>query len=74
MIKLFENQKISLYKLQNDLNLANSRLYRYADGSLSIDNMPISLILKLANYFKIEPNKLFKEMKEYEPKNKRKCN
>ena len=74
MIKLFENQKESIYKIQQNLNLDKMRLYRYADGSLNVRNMPAELILKLANYFKIEPNKLYEEMIEYEAKNKRRCN
>ena len=74
MLKLFENQQVSLYKIQNDLGLDHMRLYRYAEGILSIDNMPVTLILQLSNYFKIEPNKLFMEMKEYARKNKRRSN
>lgn len=71
MKKLFEEQKVSIYKIQQDLDLDHARLYRYVEGFAKIDNMPIKLILQLAHYFKKEPNKLFKEMKEYERRNKK---
>lgn len=68
MKKLYEEQTISLYKIQNDLKLNNMRLYRYADGTIPISKMPIELILKLANYLKIEPNILLDKMLEYQEK------
>ena len=71
MKKLFEEQRVSIYKVQQDLGLDHARLYRYVSGTTKIENMPTKLILDLANYFKIEPNQLFKEMKEYERKRKR---
>ena len=74
MKKLFEGQNVSIYKIQKDLNLGKMRLYRYADGSLDIYKIPAQLILQLSNYFKIEPNILFKEMVDYERKSKRRNN
>ena len=74
MKKLFEEQQVSIYKIQKDLNLHHCRLYRYADGSLIVDNMPVNLILQLANYFKIEPNELLRKMRNYEIKRQRKNN
>lgn len=74
MKKLFERQNVSIYKVQKDLNLGKMRLYRYADGSLDIYKIPAPLILQLSNYFKIEPNILFKEMVDYERKSKRRNN
>ena len=66
MKKLYDGQKHSLYQLQKDLNLNIMRLYRYADGVVSVDKMPISLLNDIARLEGIEPNELFKKMKEYE--------
>ena len=66
MKKLFDEQKVSLYKIQNDLGLDIKRLYRYADGTCNIKKMPTKLILDLAYYFKIEPNRLYKLMLDYQ--------
>ena len=65
MKKLYENQKHSIYELQKILGLDCKRLYRYADKSISIEKMPVNIILGISNIEKIEPNQLFKEMKEY---------
>ena len=74
MKKLFEEQQVSIYKIQKDLGLHQSRLYRYADGTLCVNNMPATLILQLSNYFKIEPNQLLRKMKDYEIKRQRRNN
>jgi hypothetical protein len=66
MKKLYEEQKVSLYKIQKDLNLNIMRLYRYAEGVIPIDKMPTDLVLQLAYYFKIEPNELVRKMLDYE--------
>lgn len=63
--KLYENQKYSIYEMQKILGLDCKRLYRYADRSISIDKMPVNIILGISNIEKIEPNELFKKMKEY---------
>lgn len=63
--KLYANQKHSIYELQKYLGLDCKRLYRYADKTINIDKMPVNLILQIAQLEKIEPNQLFKEMKEY---------
>ena len=68
MKKLYEGQKHSLYYLQKKLNLDIKRLYRYADGSISIDKMPISLLNDIARLEEIDPNELFKKIKEYQKK------
>lgn len=65
MKKLYENQKHSIYELQKMLGLDCKRLYRYADKSISIEKMPINIILGISNIEKIEPNELFEEMKRY---------
>ena len=63
--KLYENQKHSIYELQKMLGLDCKRLYRYADKSISIEKMPVNIILGISNIEKIEPNELFEEMKRY---------
>lgn len=65
MKKLYENQKHSIYELQKILELDCKRLYRYADKSISIEKMPVNIILGISNIEKIEPNELFEEMKRY---------
>ena len=65
MKKLYENQKHSIYELQKMLGLDCKRLYRYADKSISIEKIPVNIILGISNIEKIEPNELFEEMKEY---------
>lgn len=65
MKKLYENQQHSIYEIQKRLGLDCKRLYRYADKSIGIDKMPVNIILGISNIEKIEPNELFKKMKEY---------
>lgn len=65
MKKLYKNQKHSIYELTKKLELEYKRLYRYADKTVDINKMPIELVLGIANIEKIEPNELFREMKEY---------
>lgn len=65
MKKLYENQKYSIYELQKMLGLDCKRLYRYADKSISVEKMPVNIILGISNIEKIEPNELFEEMKRY---------
>lgn len=65
MKKLFKNQNVSLYKLQNDLGFNHGTLYKYANGQIDIASMPCETLLKIAHYFKIEPNELYKQMLLY---------
>lgn len=65
MKKLFKEQNISINQLQKELGLSGMKLYRYTNKECKLENMPTSLILQLSNYFKIEPNKLYKKMMEY---------
>ena len=51
--------------MQKKLGLDCKRLYRYANKSISIDKMPVNIILGISNIEKIEPNELFKKMEEY---------
>ena len=66
MKKLYEEQKNSLYQLQKALNLHIMRLYRYADGQISVDKMPTSLLNDIAKLEGLDPNELYKKMKEYQ--------
>lgn len=66
MKKLYEGQKHSLYYLQKELNLNIMRLYRYADGIVGVDKMPISLLNDIARLEQIEPSELFNKMKEHQ--------
>lgn len=68
MKKLYEGQKHSLYYLQKELKLDIKRLYRYADGTNSIYNMPISLLSSIAQIEEISPSELFEKMKDYQHK------
>lgn len=65
MKKLFKEQKVSLYKVTRDLKLDNMRLYRYADGTCDIKNMPLSLLKTLSVYFGIGMYELYIAMIEY---------
>ena len=70
MKKLYEEQKHTLYELQNKLDLDKMRLYRYASGQIKIEKMPVDLILEIAIYEGIEPHELYKKMKKYQERNK----
>lgn len=65
MKKLYKEQKHSLYEIQKAIGVSKITLYNYANKKRKVDNMPVSMILDIAYYEKIEPNKLLKEMKEY---------
>lgn len=65
MKKLFKEQKVSLYKVTKDLKLDNMRLYRYANGTCDIKNMPLSLLTKLSIYFNMSMIELYDLMIEY---------
>lgn len=66
MKKLFKEQKVSLYKVTRDLKLDNMRLYRYADGTCDIKNMPLSLLKALSVYFGMGIYELYIAMKDYQ--------
>lgn len=68
MIKLYKDQKISIYKIQKELGLPINTpfLYNYAKGKRSIKNMDIDMIIKISYILKEEPNELYKKILEYE--------
>ena len=61
MIKLFEEQKHTLYEIQRAIGVPKNTLYRYARGKRNIENMPTKMVCDLAYYFKIEVNTLYKK-------------
>lgn len=70
MIKLYEEQKHSIYYLQKEMGLSKYALYRYT-RDYKIENMSVSMILNIAYLEKVEPNWLYERMLEYEKKNKK---
>ena len=74
MKKLFKDQDISLYRISRETGIEISKLYRYANGSLKIEKMPISLISQLALYFRKEKVwDFYMEMLDYVNKECKKC-
>lgn len=65
MKKLFKEQKVSLYRVTRDLKLDNMRLYRYADGTCDIKNMPFNLLKLLSVYFNMSTTELYILMVDY---------
>ena len=65
MKKLYEEQKHSLYDIQNEIGVSKITLYNYANKKRKIENMPIKMMLDIACYEEIEPNELIKKIKEY---------
>lgn len=63
--KLYEEQKNSIYQLQKKMNLSKDCLYKYARKEIDINKMPIDIMLGIAYIEKIEPNRLYEEMKKY---------
>lgn len=66
MNKLFKDQNVTTYKLQKDLGLTHDRLYKYTKCTRKIENIPTDLLLKISHYFKIEVNKMYKDMLDYQ--------
>ena len=72
MIKLYKDQKISIYKIQKELGLPINTpfLYNYAKGKRSIKNMDIDMLIKISYIVKEEPNELYKKILEFEESKK----
>lgn len=66
MLKLYENQKNTIYKLQKELGLPATTLYHYAKGRRNIDNIPAFWLIQISQIEGVEVNKLFKEIKKYQ--------
>ena len=69
MLKLFEEQKYSLYKLAKLIGVNVNTLYKYTKGK-DVRNMRTENMLNIAYHEKIEPNKLLKMMIDYQNKQK----
>lgn len=69
MLKLYEEQKKSLYQMQKDLDFSIVTLYRYAKNQRDVKNMPSEILIKLSNYLKINPKELYEKMVKYQAKN-----
>lgn len=72
MIKLYKDQKISIYKIQKELGLPINTpfLYNYAKGKRSIKNMDIDMLIKISYIVKEEPNELYKKILDFEESKK----
>ena len=70
-MKLYKEQKNTIYELQKQLDLSINTLYKYARKQTSIDKMPIGTLLGIAKIEDIEPIKLYYDMEEYLNGNKR---
>ena len=64
-IKLYEEQKHTIYEIQKAIGVGKDTLYRYARGTRNIEKMPTKMLLDIAYFEKIEVNKLYEEMKKY---------
>lgn len=65
MIKLYNEQKVSLYKISKDTGIDFKKLYRYANKKCNIRNMPFSLISTISNYLDLKPMDFYKKMEDY---------
>lgn len=65
MIKLYAEQKVSLYRICCDTNIKFNVLYRYANKECNIKNMPFTLLSVIANYCNLQPIELYSKMKDY---------
>ncbi len=61
MIKLFEKQNKTFYRIAKDTNISERNLYRYAD-TLKI---PLEDLVELANYFEMDVGVLVREIWNY---------
>lgn len=65
MLKLYKEQKKSIYELQKMIGLSKDTLYKYARKEVSIDKMKANMLLQIAYIEKVEVNELLRKMKEY---------
>lgn len=66
--KFYEEQKHSIYEIQQELKLSHYSLYKYYGSTQKIKNMPTELLRKIAEFEEIEPNELYEKMLEYAEK------
>jgi len=63
-IKLYKDQKKSLYQIEKELGLAGRTLYLYANGTRNIDNMKIGMLVDIAQAEGIPYPELYEKIKE----------
>ena len=64
-LKLYEEQKHTIYEIQKAIGVGKDTLYRYARGTRKVEKMPTKMLLDIAYFEKIEVNKLYEEMKKH---------
>ena len=69
-LKLYEEQKHTIYEIQKAIGVGKDTLYRYARGTRNVEKMPTKMLLDIAYFEKIEVNKLYEKMKKYREMNK----
>lgn len=65
-IKLYEEQKHTIYEIQKAINVSKDTLYRYARGYRKVEKMAPKMLIAIAYFEKIEPNKLYEAMLKYQ--------
>lgn len=64
-MKLYKEQKNTIYELQKELDLSINTLYNYARGRTDIDKMQIGTLINIARLERKEPMELYNDMKIY---------
>ena len=64
MKQLFKGQKHTISDIHKTLGLGRDCLYKYIRKEHSIDNMPLGIALKIAQYEQITVEELYKKCKE----------
>ena len=64
-MKLYKEQKNTIYELQKELDLSINTLYNYARGRTDIDKMQIGTLISIARLEHKEPMELYNDMKMY---------
>lgn len=65
-LKLYKEQKHTIYEIQKEIGVAKDTLYRYARGTRKVEKMAPKMLIAIAYYEKIEANKLYEAMLEYQ--------
>lgn len=71
MLKLYEEQKDTFYKISQELKISSAILYDYASGKRNVDNMTVKVLYNLAEYERMSMNQLYLKIKEYQSKQKK---
>lgn len=67
-LKLYEEQKHTIYEIQKAIGVGKDTLYRYARGTRNVEKMAPKMLIAIAYFEKIEVNKLYEAMLEYQKK------